>query len=526
MVDDVLPATISLFTAGLGTSFVNQEVEKTAVSKITMILNYFNESMSTNLTQKCHASIVEKEQHRDGSMNTNMTCDITKQKYERVNIKTLFNSAVMMSLVCALFGCSIVLIGDFESLHFHLSAVRVGCCLVCLLMSALVYVGSLHLYWSSIGNPVQTDADLQLAWRSLYLTISYMCLHGGLLVLVPRVGVVVDETKDQPATVNHDSLCSVCGSTTCCRRDSCCFKTVLFVRSLKEELWDASGAYFSLKLVLMEIIEIAIQLNSLASGAKTSHVNDVVLSAIIISANLIVLPLVIVLGPKCIHKTSASSNQATVAAVMVVEVLFDKLYVGVGVLFRYDILIQRNMKLTDSIAVHLALLLPALMTALDVQDALVLAEEMEFAAANSSDNVRSTSFARVAGKVDNVTHSPVVLMVGKGGLLSSIILGIVLATYTLTVSTTARIECEHRIGKISSCASEQYYFTNGFFANTDCAFEQVTSFKCNPGKCSMSMFLWSRKCSNVLVLPPPFYVFPSQKILLLFYPMRWMTMHQ
>jgi hypothetical protein len=76
-------------------------------------------------------------------------------------------------------------------------------------------------------------------------------------------------------------------------------------------------------------------------------------------------------------------------------------------------------------------------------------------------------------------------MVGKCGLLSSIIFGIVLATYTLIVSTTARIECEHRIGTVASCASEQYYFTNGFFANTDCAFEQVTSFICKPGECSM-----------------------------------------
>ena len=499
MVDVVLPAMRFLFTVGLGGGLINKEVERIMVPKATMILDYLNESMSTNLTQKCQASTAEKEHHRDASMDTTMTCDITKQKYERVKINTSFNGTVMMLLVCALFGCSIVFFGDFESFHFHLSAVRVGSCIVSLLMSALVYVGSLHLYWCSMGNPEQTDADLQLAWRSLYLTVSYMCLHGGLLVIVPRIGVVVDKTKDQSAaTVDQDSLCSVCDSTTCCRRGSCCFKTVLFFHSLKEEFWEASGAFFALKLMLMEMIEIAIQINSLASGAKTSHVNDVVLSAIIISANLIILPIVIVLGPKCINASSASSNDASIAAVMVVEVLFDKLYVGVGVFFRYNTLVQRNMKLTDSIAVHLALLLPALMTAIDVQDALVLAEEKEAISGTpvskngGSSNQRkrrsverSSSFARVAGKVDKVTHSPVVLMVGKCGLLSSIIFGIVLATYTLIVSTTARIECEHRIGTVASCASEQYYFTNGFFANTDCAFEQVTSFICKPGECSM-----------------------------------------
>ena len=242
--------------------------------------------------------------------------------------------------------------------------------------------------------------------------------------------------------------------------------------------------------MFMEMIEIAIQINSLTSGATKSQVHHVVLSAIIIAANLIILPLVIILGPKCIREASASSNHVRVAAVMVVEVLFDKLYVGVGVLYRYDTLTQRNMSLTDSIAVHLALLLPALMTALDVQDALVLAEEMEgMATTDSIDSDvklsrkrRSSSFARVAGKVDNVTHSPVVLTIGKCGLFSSILIGVMLATYTVVVSTMAHVECERRIGSIAHCAAEQYYFKDGFFQKTDCAFEQVTSFKCQPGK--------------------------------------------
>jgi hypothetical protein len=267
----------------------------------------------------------------------------------------------------------------------------------------------------------------------------------------------------------------------------CCFCLCCFYLFL----WFLfAGDFFPLKLMLMEMIEIAIQINSLTSGATKSQAKDVVLSAIIIAANLIILPLVIVLGPKCIRESSASSNHVRVAAVMVVEVLFDKLYVGVGVLYRYDTLTQRNMALTDSIAVHLALLLPALMTALDVQDALVLAEEMEGMATtdsidsgiNLSRKRRSSSFARVAGKVDNVTHSQVVLTIGKGGLLSSILIGVMLATYTAIVSTTAHAECERRIGKIASCATEQYYFKDGFFQKTDCAFEQVTAFKCQPGK--------------------------------------------
>ena len=466
---------------------VNQEAIDLLSSKIRRASQYLSEAMAIG-SDNCTA--VPNDDHIDASVNSNsnsnITCDSSKQSYTRTTTANpTFNSAVMMSLVFVLFCCSIVFFGDFESFHFHLSIVRVGCCIVGLLMSSLVYIGSLHLYWSSIGNPVQTDADLQMTWRALYLVVSHMCLHGGLLVVVSNVGVGVGggPSKDRSATVDQGGLCTVVGSTACCRRGSCCFKTVAFIRSLKEEFWDASGSWFKLKLMLMEMIELAIQLNSLASGATKSQVNDVVLSALIIAANLILLPLVIVFGPKCVNASSATSSDVSIAAVMVVEVLFDKLYVGVGVLYRYDTLIQRNMKLTDSLAVHLALLLPALMTALDVQDALVLAEQMEVAAATGSRDIsRSTSFARVAGKVDIVAHSPVVLMIGKCGLLSSIIIGVMLATYTVVVSTTAHVECERRIGSIASCATEQYYFTNGFFQKTDCAFEQVTSFKCQPGK--------------------------------------------
>jgi hypothetical protein len=156
------------------------------------------------------------------------------------------------------------------------------------------------------------------------------------------------------------------------------------------------------------------------------------------------------------------------------------------VLLRYDTF-TRSMKLTDQIAVHLALLLPALMTALDVQDALVLAEHMEATSvsgkSDSVGNYRSSSFARVAGKVNKVTGHPIVLMTFKMGLFLSAIIGIVLATYTSIAATMAHTECERRIGAIASCAKEQYYFIDGFFQQTNCAFEQVTAFKCKLGQC-------------------------------------------
>ena len=118
MIDVVLPEIATLFSVGTGGGFINKETERVMLPKFVMIRDYLNESMSTNLSEMCHASIVEKEQHHDTSMNTNMTCDITKQKYERSKIKSSFNSTAMLSLVFALFCGSIVLFGDYESFHF------------------------------------------------------------------------------------------------------------------------------------------------------------------------------------------------------------------------------------------------------------------------------------------------------------------------------------------------------------------------------------------------------------------------
>ena len=65
------------------------------------------------------------------------------------------------------------------------------------------------------------------------------------------------------------------------------------------------------------------------------------------------------------------------ATVMVIEVLFDKLYVAIGVLLRSHTMTDQKLDLMGQLAVHGALLLPALMTALDVQDALDLSDHMD-----------------------------------------------------------------------------------------------------------------------------------------------------
>ena len=243
----------------------------------------------------------------------------------------------------------------------------------------------------------------------------------------------------------------------------------------------ASGEFFWIKLVVMEVLEISLQVQSLATSATNSQVDEVSLSAWIIAANFIVLPLAILVGPwMCSSSSHASSHHIVMATVMVIEVLFDKLYVAIGVLLRPDTMIDRKLDLMGQLAVHGALLLPALMTALDVQDALDLSDHMDtLLETTSRSRSRSTIVHNISSKMDRVTHHPVFIMMQRAGLAVSILLGLAFGTYTQYSVVTAKQECVEKIGSIAKCADKKYYFANGFFEKTTCAFDQVEKFNCS-----------------------------------------------
>ena len=142
----------------------------------------------------------------------------------------------------------------------------------------------------------------------------------------------------------------------------------------------------------MEVLEISLQINSLATSATNSQIDEISISAWIIAANFIVLPLAIVLVPWiCSSSQHASSHHSVLATVMVIEVLFDKLYVAVGVLLRSDTITDPTLSFMGQLTVHGALVLPALMTALDVQDALDLSDHMDtLLQTTAGDKKRST----------------------------------------------------------------------------------------------------------------------------------------
>ena len=229
VLDIIFSQMITLIDHAEGAGGMNKKTQNQMNLVVERMHGYFNESITNNIG----TCAMSTDEDSDALMNATVTCDIKIQTYTRTTNAKQYNSTLMMSLLVAIFSCSILLLGHYESFHFHFSTVRVGSCIVGLLMSSLVYIGSLHLYWSSRNNPLQSDADVQMIWRAFYLIVSYMCLHFGLLVVVPAAEVVVDEKRengsDSSATDHQDA------------NPSRCLNILYSVKAIKEQFWDASG---------------------------------------------------------------------------------------------------------------------------------------------------------------------------------------------------------------------------------------------------------------------------------------------
>jgi hypothetical protein len=150
MVDEIIPVLQKLIKLAVTLGFMDLEIADVVNSVLKRCGGYLSESMANTL-DKCTAPPVDR--HNAASMHGNISCDIAKQSYLHATTETSFNNTIMLSLVFVVFSCFILMVGDFESFHLHLSVVRVGCCIVGLLMSSLVYVGSWHMYTGIILIP-------------------------------------------------------------------------------------------------------------------------------------------------------------------------------------------------------------------------------------------------------------------------------------------------------------------------------------------------------------------------------------
>jgi hypothetical protein len=287
-----------------------------------------NNEKTTTSKENCNEWRTDHDATSDSSemISTNTSCNPAIKRIKTIDETLSLNSGVLWTCIVFYFTFVVMTMGEnYNDLKFRFTIVRIGCFLATVLMSLLVYIGSFHLYSAAMAP---SNADIQFAylvWQAMYLFVSFLCFFGGLMIIAPSDDI--DNTISRSKKITSFSKTTKGSDVKCCDFCSCC--TVFFMKSVnlvmagKAQFWDASGEFFWLKLVIMEILEISLQINSLATSATNSQVDEVSLSAWIIAANFIVLPLAIVFVPLICSSSQHSSQYFVMATVMVVEVLFD-----------------------------------------------------------------------------------------------------------------------------------------------------------------------------------------------------------
>ena len=251
----------------------------------------------------------------------------------------------------------------------------------------------------------------------------------------------------------------------------CCSKKNLdalqgFAKYIKTEFMEAGGSLFALKLFVVELSEFALQFTSLLSSAATSDALEVAVSAVVIAVNMIALPLTAYVATRCFK-----SKSNVVAATLAVELIFDKLFTAVAVLYRPSTITELNLSVVDQISRHGGCLIPALMTFLDVEDALTLSEQ----SSKKDDSEITEASASTSGAI---TKSTFIIKIGAS---LSIIGGLLLGTYSIYSFNTQNDICYETLGNVIACARPRLYWSKGFLNSTNCAFDTIETMNCREG---------------------------------------------
>jgi len=188
--------------------------------------------------------------------------------------------------------------------------------------------------------------------------------------------------------------------------------------------------------------------------------------------------------------------------------------------FCSDTITEANIALSDQITRHMGMVFPALLTALDVSDAIALSDhirvtnkrrqaglrmskimhirtEMKLkelqqaednaqtpAAAGAPPEERLSAMLRhpLLFRLEQMAEHCVAVCVWHALQCLLIGAGVFLFVYVFVVFRHQVVECQRQIGAIAKCASPQHYFKQGLFGAASCAWDRVHTIDCSTGR--------------------------------------------
>ena len=351
---------------------------------------------------------------------------------------------------------------EVENANFlRLNMVRLGTATIGVLTGLLVLIGAFHLQ--------KMQGSSQRHWSGVYFFVSWLSMHGGLYVLTLQQSkrILLRRRKS-----NDPDCLTICVPGSCrFFRHTATKKCAHILLTVKKDFWDPGGAYFPLKVALLEVGDIVVQLSGLFGGARLDDAVHVSISSVVIGANLVVLGVTIII---CYHLSNSES--ASLGATLIVEVFFDKIYVGIAIFLRFDTISNPDLDFWSQTIQHLTILVPGVLTALDMKDALYLSDHVE-SPSRHNDQQSSLKICRFLNtKNPHFLKSFFLLYLPT---ISMISFGLFLSIYAGVKYQIQRESCRQVIGNIATCARPRLYFKEGFWGPTTCAWEDVKSFNCS-----------------------------------------------
>ena len=115
-----------------------------------------------------------------------------------------------------------------------------------------------------------------------------------------------------------------------------------------------NGRFMMLKIVLFEVIEIAMQIAALEQTAPTNNAYVVVLTMTLITLNALVAP-----GAVLVAMRLGKSRFEIMEVVLFIELFFDEMFLAINLFLRTDTGAQGNETFISQIFVHASILYPA-----------------------------------------------------------------------------------------------------------------------------------------------------------------------
>ncbi len=399
------------------------------------------------------------------------------------------------------------------------------------LVSALLgWVASFFIYLAgqsyenaAIALPPEASTSDKVnfyVWAIIHFIVCWMCIRHSICI----AGGATKPRPSSSRTKRDRDAMTTCKETSRQRASSSALQKAKAVSKAGCALWkdciSSRGRFNDLFRLGQEIFECFVQLIGIQSTANSSDIDAVYLRTMLLSLNLVALPLVALTAYRGWGRVVAKS------ALILVESLFDKAFIMAGVLLQlnYSEIDLSQQTVLDQIASNLPSLFPAVLFCIYPRTAIMslaaLRDDMDRAAREREAREREEAAREIQalwrrrkhanrpdrrfGSLGDVVS---LLYTSKGSdqhhqkrstlhtsrandlcqqrmfvfcVVISFLLGVSLWTFVAVGIRNQEAACVARIGGIAKCMRPRMYFSaNGIFGATGCSFEHVTAANCS-----------------------------------------------